>query len=183
MASQPPLLGITKDDKKKPGIYKFYDYTKGGTDAMDYRLGVNTVKTKSKRWSLSVCAYVLDTIRVNSQTIYAICQGKDPRSTDSINYGWELSMQLTKPHMERRATGGLTSHIQRSMIGPAVRLIQRQPQNPDARRRCDLCVEALRGQPEYKKKKDKLAKVATRCTTCDKSLCKAHCSSICHDCM
>ena len=146
MASQPPLLGITKDDKKKPGIYKFYDYTKGGTDAMDYRLGINTVKTKSKRWSLSVCAYVLDTIRVNSQTIYAICQGKDPRSTDSINYGWELSMQLTKPHMERRATGGLTSHIQRSidmMIGPAVRFIQRQPQNPDARRHCDLCVEAL----------------------------------------
>ena len=46
MASQPPLLGVTNYDKKKPGIYKFYDYTKGGTDAMDYRLGINTVKTK-----------------------------------------------------------------------------------------------------------------------------------------
>ena len=103
-----------------------------------------------------MCAYVLDTIRVNSQTIYAICQGKDPRSTDLINYGWELSMQLAKPHMERRrTTGGLTSYIQRSIdmvIRPAVRPIQRQPQNSDARRHRNLCVEALRGQPEYKKK-------------------------------
>ena len=25
-----PLLGITKDDKKKPALYKLYDFTKGG---------------------------------------------------------------------------------------------------------------------------------------------------------
>ena len=49
MASQPPLLGVTKDEKKKPGIYKYYDYTKVGTDSMDYRMSANTVKTKSKR--------------------------------------------------------------------------------------------------------------------------------------
>ena len=24
-----PLLGITKDDKQKPAVYKLYDYTKG----------------------------------------------------------------------------------------------------------------------------------------------------------
>ena len=31
-----PLNGITRDDnKRKPGIYKFYDFTKGGTDIVD----------------------------------------------------------------------------------------------------------------------------------------------------
>ena len=24
-----PLLGVTKDDKRKPGLYKVYDFTKG----------------------------------------------------------------------------------------------------------------------------------------------------------
>ena len=33
-----PLLGITKDDgKKKPALYKLYDFTKGGTDECDQR--------------------------------------------------------------------------------------------------------------------------------------------------
>ena len=27
-----PILGVTKDNKKKPAIIKFYDFTKGGTD-------------------------------------------------------------------------------------------------------------------------------------------------------
>ena len=36
LSSMPPLLGTTKDDgKKKPAIYKLYDFTKGGTDVMD----------------------------------------------------------------------------------------------------------------------------------------------------
>jgi len=31
-----PILGITKDDgKKKPAIYKLYDFTEGGTGVMD----------------------------------------------------------------------------------------------------------------------------------------------------
>ena len=38
-----PILGVTKDDgKKKPAIYKLYDFTKGGTDVMDHRIGAYT---------------------------------------------------------------------------------------------------------------------------------------------
>ena len=157
LSSQPPLLGVTKDVKKKPAIYKFYDYTKGGTDAVDYRMGVNTVKTKSKRWISSVVAYLLDTMRVNAQTIQALSQGKNPRTTDSIDFGWTLAIQLAKPHMERRRTvGGLSAYVQRCidlLIGRAEHVAARPPQNPAAPRRCDLCVENLRGQPNYKKEK------------------------------
>ena len=40
------LLKITRS---KPAIYNAYDYTKSGTGVGDYRIGVNTVKTKSER--------------------------------------------------------------------------------------------------------------------------------------
>ena len=31
-----PIIGVTKDDgKQKPGLYKLYDFTKGGTDECD----------------------------------------------------------------------------------------------------------------------------------------------------
>ena len=95
-------------------------------------------------------------MRVNAQTIQALSQGKNPRTTDSIDFGWTLAIQLAKPHMERRRTvGGLSAYVQRCidlLIGRAKHVAARPPQNPAAPRRCDLCVENLRDQPNYKKK-------------------------------
>ena len=73
-----PLLGVTKDKKKKPAIMKFYDFTKGGTDIIDQKMGTYTTKIKSNRWTLTAFCYLLDTIRVNSCTLYALANNKDP---------------------------------------------------------------------------------------------------------
>ena len=62
-----PILGTTIDDnKKKAALYKLYDFTKGGTDIVDQRMGFNTCKVKSHKWSMVAFAYILDTARVNS---------------------------------------------------------------------------------------------------------------------
>ena len=38
LSTMPPLLRITKDDgKNRPGLLKFYDFSKGGTDIVDQR--------------------------------------------------------------------------------------------------------------------------------------------------
>ena len=51
LSTMEPLLGVTKDDqKKKPALYKFYDFTKGGTDIVDQKMGSYTVKPKYRRW-------------------------------------------------------------------------------------------------------------------------------------
>ena len=35
-----PILSVTSDDNKvKPAFYKLYDFTKGGTDIIDQRMG------------------------------------------------------------------------------------------------------------------------------------------------
>ena len=67
-----PILGVTKDDgKKKPAIYKLYDFTKGGTDVMDHRIGTYTYKAKSNRWTLTAFSYILDVCRINASTVLA----------------------------------------------------------------------------------------------------------------
>lgn len=73
LSTMPPLLGTTKDDgKSKPALLKFYDFSKGGTDIVDQRIGNYTVNTMSRRWTMTALAYILDTARVNSQTLHAI---------------------------------------------------------------------------------------------------------------
>ena len=48
-----PTLGVTKDDEKqKPALYKLYDFTKGGTDIVDQKMGTYTVNQnlESGQW-------------------------------------------------------------------------------------------------------------------------------------
>ena len=79
MTTVPPLLATTKDDNKsKPVIYKLYDFSKRGTDIIDYRMGFYSCKSKSKRWAMNAFSYVLDTCRVNASTIYAMKNDLQP---------------------------------------------------------------------------------------------------------
>ena len=44
-----PMLASTKDDNRnKLALYKLYDFTKGGTDIVDQRMGFHTCKPKSR---------------------------------------------------------------------------------------------------------------------------------------
>ena len=53
MTTTRPLLGKTKDDgKNKPALYKLYDFTKGGTDIVDQKIGSYTCKAKSSKWKM-----------------------------------------------------------------------------------------------------------------------------------
>ena len=89
LSTQPPLLGVTKDDgKKKPAIIKFYDFTKGGTDIMDQRMDSYTTSSKSKKWTKKTFSWMLDVARVNAQTILALVKGQNPRKADSFKFSW-----------------------------------------------------------------------------------------------
>ena len=60
-----PCLGITKDDgKENPALYKFYDFTKGGTDIGDQKLSYYTAKAKSLKWKMVAFYFMLDTARM-----------------------------------------------------------------------------------------------------------------------
>ena len=68
------LATTIDDNKNKPAILKLYDFTKGSSDIVDQRIGTYTANTAAKRWTMSVSSYLLDTARVNSQTLRALTQ-------------------------------------------------------------------------------------------------------------
>ena len=86
-----PLHAITDDDKKKPVLYKHYDFTKGGTDIMDQKMGSYTVKARSRKSTKVAFAYLLDTIRVNTSAVLEISDGKNPKSVDTFLFGMNLA--------------------------------------------------------------------------------------------
>ena len=73
-----PLHGKTIDnDKEKPQIIKFYDFTKGETDIVDQLNDYYTTKSKSCRWVMVALLYMLDTARVNGKTVWCLKNDSD----------------------------------------------------------------------------------------------------------
>ena len=108
-----PMHSCTKDDNKsKPQIFKFYDFTKGGTDIFDQMNDYFSTRAKSLRWVMIVLYYMLDTARVNAKTIWCIKNGIDHHKLKSYNFGWDLAKTLTMPHVIRRDVNGLGLMVQ-----------------------------------------------------------------------
>ena len=107
-----PILGVTKDDQKfKLQMYKLYDFTKGGTDIIDQKMGTYTTKSKSRKWSRVAFSYLLDTIRVNSSTLIELNKNHVPKLANSFSFGYELATQLVMPHILRKPRNGLSSEV------------------------------------------------------------------------
>ena len=77
LSTMRPIHGVTKDEVKKPSIYKLYDFTKGGTDIVDQMNDFYSTRAKSLRWDMIAFYYMLDTIRVNSRTLWSETQNID----------------------------------------------------------------------------------------------------------
>ena len=82
-----PLLGATNDDDKhKPEPYKLYDFTKGGTNIVDQKIGSYAVKAKSRKWTMVAFLYLLENIRVNACALLTLNKGLDPKKVNSFNF-------------------------------------------------------------------------------------------------
>ena len=63
-------------------------------------------KPKSNRWSIAVFSYLMDTTRVNIQTLTSLNKNIHPKKVNSFNFGEKLAMDLISPHLyERDLTG------------------------------------------------------------------------------
>jgi hypothetical protein len=184
-----PILGTTKDDKcHKLGLYKLYDFTKGGTDIVDQRMGFHTTKTKSRKWTSVMFCYMLDTARVNASTIFALNKGVDPLKQDSFEFCYELVMQFVKPVIQRRPVNGLQSIVQQKIIltmGPAV-VAEAQPANvyptfAEKRKKCIKCLQDIKGE-NYSKNKNSVPIIRTICQTCGTPTCQKHLTAKCGSC-
>ena len=62
-----------------------------------------------------VLAYLLDTARVNAQTIWSLVTNKNPRGTNSLQFGYDIALALILPQIENRPLIGLQGPVQRKM--------------------------------------------------------------------
>ena len=70
-------------------------------------------KAKSRKWVMVVLAYLLDTIRVNSATLYALNNKKDPTKQNSVKHGYYIAEQLVLLHIQQRNRVDLNSIVMR----------------------------------------------------------------------
>ena len=102
------LMGITRDGEKlKPAFIKFYDFIKGGTDILDQKIFRYSCKSVTRMWTMVHFFFLLDTIRCNALTMYAIKYGKPLGKINAFDIGWDLVMSLVKPFIEVRPIDGL----------------------------------------------------------------------------
>ena len=116
LSTVPPILGITKDDgKSKLGMYKVYDFTKGGTNIIDQVMGLYTCKPKSRKWTITGFSYVIDMARVNSSTTFALQKKCDLCKQDSFEYCYTVLYQLVKPFIQSQSLNGLTAFVRQKI--------------------------------------------------------------------
>ena len=60
---------------------------------------------------MNVFSYVLDTYRVNASTMYAMNNDLQPRNIKSVDFGYELTMSLIRPHIAQPSLIGINSSV------------------------------------------------------------------------
>ena len=181
-----PILGVTKDNgKQKPAIIKFYDYTKGGTVIVDQKMGNQSVKPKSSKWTIAAFSYILDFARVNATTLSRLNQkmSAKTRLTDAFMYGWKLTMSWIQPQLDHCLifSDGLQKYTKNAIVELLGVKIERPPTSPGKRRRFPTSLEQIEGI-DQKEKKGCLGKTAHRCIKCGEALCTNHFQKICPTC-
>ena len=174
-----PILGVTKDDGKcKPAIIKAYEYTKGGTDIVDQKMGKYSVKPKSNKWTVAHASYLFDVARVNASTLHLLNQNKCPKthSNESFKIGWKLAMSLIFPQLHHRHnnSNGLQRYTQKAIADLLGIQIVRPPTEAGTRKR----LEEVVGEGQ-KRKKDAIGKTVS----CGEALCTSHFQKMCPACV
>ena len=149
------LLRITHDDGKlKPAIIKSYDFMKGLTDIVDKKISKYSCKSILNRWRMVNFFYILDTIRCNAITLYALKHIKNPRKVDSFDIAWELVMNLVRPQIEAIPRVALHSSLLSNMsfiLGkeveptPTPTNTDMLPQRGQTNQRCEICLFEISG--------------------------------------
>ena len=161
-------------------------------------------KPKTRRWSIAFFSYVLDTTRVNAQTICALNTGKNARDIDSFEFGKNFAMELVKPHIRNRDISRMNQTILVKMLAFTqdnryLRAILRmhEPPSPSDKpphhgqsssnqKRCDECIRSIEMNMVTGKIRNKaignLTKLSSICEQCGNVRCKKHLLKICNSC-
>ena len=180
-------MKLSVDERKKPLALVFYDHTKGGVDIVDFISAKMATRMKTKRWTLNVFAFMLDTACTNAKTIVKENTPTKPLST--FQFTWEPGKLLLRNCIQRRHDNPV--RLMHSLVKSIWKVLgieqpierRQKPECLNKGQRCYLCLEEINGQPDYKANKDKLNnKVKTVCMSCKNTTCIKHFITTCDRC-
>ena len=178
---------LSVDEKKKPHALVFSNHTKGGVNVVDLISAKMSTRMKTRRRTLNVFAFMLDTACTNVKTIVKENTPTKPLST--FQFTWQLGKLLVRSCIQQRHDNpiGLTHSLVKSIckvLGTEQPIERRQkPELLNKGQRCYLCLEEINRQPDYKTNKDKLNnKVKTVCISCKNTTCIKHFIITCDRC-
>ena len=163
-----------------------YDFTKDGTDIMGHLNDYYMVRFQSNRWDLVAFYYILDTIGVNSKTLFCIKKGLDVKKKNIFDLAFELAKSLTYRFIEQRRISGLRKSLTRKIdfvlnrqsTPLTVSKIERRFPYSSYKRKCFMCVK----KSNSKKEKDNASCSKEDCHSCGKSICRKLALGICEYC-
>ena len=174
-------------ERKKPHVLVFYNHTKGEVDVVDLVSAKILTRMKTRRWTLNVFAFLLDTAHTNAKTI--VKKNIQTKLLSTFQFTWQLGKLLVKSCIQRRHDNpiGLTHLLVKSIckvMGIEQPIERRQRPEPlNKGQRCYLYLEEINGQPDYKANKDKLNnEVKTACISCKNTTCIKHFIKTCDRC-
>ena len=175
------IMDTTKDDNcYKLGSYKLHNFTKGGTDIVDQRMRFHTIKTKSIKWTLVMFAHMHDTARVNSSTIFALSQGKDPIKEKSSEYTYNLWWDQSNPPLRCGTKSSWLQKSSKKLLLCWIVLYHSQSCTKMMdlllvlREKGVLCAKRQLLEKGTLKKKDSIPYVKTLCQSCGNATCPEH---------
>ena len=178
---------LSVDERKKPHALVFYDHTKGGVDVVDLISAKLSTRMKTRRWTLNIFAFMLDTACTNAKAI--VKENTPTKPLSAFQFTWELGKSFIRSCIQQRHDNpvGLTYSLIKSickMLGIEQPIERRQkPQFLNKKQRYYLCLEEINRQPDYKANKDKLNnKVKTVCISCKNTTCIKHFTTTCDRC-
>ena len=102
LSSIRPMRKKTRDDQKeKPAIQKFYDFTKDVPDTVDQINDFYIKRAKTHKWTVLAFYYMLDTIRINAKTLWLLKQDKEPTKVNTFDVSFELANALVMTLIEK----------------------------------------------------------------------------------
>ena len=191
-----PVIGTALSDGKcEPAVMKLYNLTKKKVTNIDRQLKSYTTNSKSVRWAATAFSYILDTARINAETLFSLNNGVIPRQTSSFEFGWQVASQLIKPYIEKRNIQHLSKTFQLQINTVLGRLLNSHPLSDkmpvmhsnatklellssytSSRMNCHICTKITRlGQWS-------LSRVKRSCQFCGLGVCKHHYIHACLKC-
>ena len=100
----------------------------------------------------------------------------------SFANGYLLAKQLVMPQTLRRNRNGLNVSVLKKI--KLVTGVEEEPRVEEqlSAGRCKMCLDNIKGWDNYKKNKDSIGRIKSKCSKCKDFVCKKHSKPVCEKC-